>query len=502
MGMTGPPPPAAGTPGPPPGPTGSPGPTGPEPAPVPPWNIGRLRVPDARASAASQVVVYLVAAFAFGIAGWASGGYEHALAAMAALGLGAVLGATTEADRAFRQASGVVLGLLTTVALTVASVIGAGVLRLDVGDADLATQLLLGAGLLVAGLDWRRVPRLKVVPALSGVLVVVVVATASGPVLALGVAWLALAVAALWSLEVDQRRAYDRPRSLGPTGVAPDDGARDLLASLALALLLGVILASFAAVPSCRPSLGHWNLPWQPGGGTGEGPSGPDLLSFSTNWEAFGFARSQGEQFVEIDGELHRLVEGESGRPELENLVTGERLSLALEGDDLVARDRAGTERARFRHVDRAAADQGGGTDWRRIALLALLALAVAVAVGLLWRWYRRRRPPPADARSWAEERVRDLDRFGRSHRRPRAPGATIHQHTALLVGSVAPDDRLHRVGAVVSDALFGRDEPSLEERLWTEQVIQEITTTHPPARWWRRSRGRGPSGASERPTP
>lgn len=493
MGVTGSPPPAAPPPGPPPGPTdptGPPGATGPGPAPVPPWNLGRLRVPDARASAASQVVVYLVAAFAFGIAGWASGGYDHAVAAMAALGLGALVGATTEADRAFRHASGVVLGILTTVTLTVASVIVAGLLRLDVGDADVATQLLLGAGLVVAGLDWRRVPRLKVVPALSGVLVVIVVATAAGPVLALGVAWLALAVAALWSLEVDQRRAYDQPRSLGPGGTPDDDGARDLLGSLALALLLGVILASFAAVPSCRPSLGSWNLSWQPGGGSREGPAGPDLLSFSTNWEAFGFDRSRGEQFVEIDGELHRLVEGASGRPELENVVTGERLSLDLEGDDLVARDRSGNERARFRHVDQTPADQGGGTDWRRIALVAL---AVALAVGLVWWWLRRRRPPPADARTWAEDRVRELDRFGRAHRRRRGPAVTVHQHTAVLAGSVAPDDRLHRVGDVVSDALFGRDEPSLEERLWTEQVIQEIVTAHPPPRWWRGRRRRPP---------
>jgi hypothetical protein len=445
-------------------------------------------VPEARASATSQVAVYLVATFALGIAGWASGGYEHAVAAMAALGLGALVGSTTEADRAFRHAPGVVVGILTTVTLTIASVIAGNALRLDIGDADVASQLLLGAGLVVSGLDWRRVARLKVVPALAGILVLFVVATASGPVLALGVAWLALAVAALWSLEVDQRRAYPQPQVLGPAAGPPDDGARDLLGSLAVALLLGLVVASFAAVPSCNPSLGDWNLPWRPGGGPGDGPSGPDLSSFSTDRGAFGFDGSSGEPEVEIDGQPHRLVEDGAGRPELENLVTGERLGLTQEGDDLVARDRNGTERARFRSVDQAPDDDGGGTDWR---LMALAVLAVAAVTVLVWWWVRRRRrrSPPDGARTWAGDRVRELDRFGRAHRRPRSAGTTIHQHVAELAASVAPDDRLHRVGAIVSDALFGRVEPTVEDRLWTERVILELTTAHPPPRWWRRRR-------------
>jgi len=487
--------PSSPAPWPPPPPAAGPGEPGPPPGtepPVPVWNLGRLRVPEARASATSQVAVYVVTAFAFGLLGWATDGYHHAVAAMFALGVGALIGSTTEVDRAFRQASGVVLGILTTLTLTMASVIVSNALRLDVGGADVATQLLLGAGLLVAGLDWRRVGRLKAVPVLAGVPVVIVVAMGSGPVLALGVGWLALAVAALWSLEVDQRRAYEQPRALGPRGdTAPDDGARDLAGSLVLALLLGALLASFAAVPSCSPSLGSWNPPWQRGGGNVELPNGPDLLSFDTDLGSFGFRGPTGQQEIDIDGVPHRLVDGASGRPELENVQTGERLSLAIEGDDLVARDRNGTERARFAEIDQAKPDERDrGTDWRVVALVVVVA---AAALGLLWWWLRRRRrgPPPDDHRSWAESRVRDLDRFSRAHGRPRAAGETVHRHTAHLVTSVAPDDRLHRVGDVLSDALFGRGEPTMADRLWTEQVIHEVTAAHPAPRWWQRRRRR-----------
>ena len=464
-----------------------------------PWNVGRLRVPEARASATSQMAVYLVAAFAFGIIGWSTRGYDHAVAAMMALGAGALIGSTTEVDRLFRNAPGIVLGVLTSVALTAGSAFLVGLLELDVGGADGATQLLLGAGLLVAGLDWRRVTRLKVVPALAGIPVVIVVAAADGPVLALGVGWLALAVAALWSLEVDQRRAYDQPRALGPTGdTAAGDGARDLAGSLVLALLLGLVLATFAAVPSCSPSLGRWDLPWRPsGGGHRDVLGGPDLLRFDSNWGEFGFRNPGDQPMVDIDGVPHRLVEGESGRPELENTQTGERLSLAVEGEDLVARDRNGTERARFSKVDQAAQDRGGGRDWR---IVALVVAAVLAAAALLWWWLRRRRPPPDDPRSWAEARVRELERFGRGHGQARTVDETVRHHSQRLATTVADDPRLHRVGDVLSDALFGHGDPTVETRLWTEQVIQEVAAAHPAPRWWHRDRRR-PADPTEVPT-
>ncbi len=476
---------------------------------VTPWNQGRLRIPEAQASPASQVAVFGVAASAFVLLGWLSQNYPAAVAAVTALGIGAVVGATTSVDRFFRNAPGLLMGVL---AIPVVSLAGVIVLSLvDAPPPPAGDQLVLGLGLLIWGLDWRRVTRLRLVPVATGV-PMSAVAVASGPALAMTLAWLALALVSLWSLEIDQRRSYEHPRSLASSGAKrPGSDATDLVASLALTLALGLVIASFAVLPSCNLSLGDLRLPWRPSSTrVGSDHANLDLgrwLMFDLDGQISGLRLPQGGEVLpnfELDGDWWRLVAGADGRPQLENLRTGERLDLSLEGGDIVARDSDGRERARFPGVGGSEGSASNNQDlkdhqttqWWKTALVAALAM---VLLGLAaWWWTRRRRPSAADPRSWAEQQVRVLERFAADHDRPRAVDRSPRAMLADLASTVSPDPRLVRVADVLTDALFGRAEPTMEERLRTEQAIAEVIEAHPPPEQRGRRRRTSPPTLTE----
>ena len=59
-----------------------------------------------------------------------------------------------------------------------------------------------------------RVSLIWLVPVVAALPVLIVSTSDQGPMLALSIAWLALAVATLWSLECDQRAAFSDPRPL------------------------------------------------------------------------------------------------------------------------------------------------------------------------------------------------------------------------------------------------------------------------------------------------
>ena len=133
------------------------------------------------------------------------------------------------------------------------------------------------------------------------------------------------------------------------------------------------------------------------------------------------------------------------------------------------------------------------GTNW---LLIAGLALGVALFVGLVIWWLRRSRP--VSDRTWAEGLVRRIDREGAVRGRPRRAGETIVAYTSELSAGSLPDPRLTSVGRVVSDALFGRHEPTAELRDWAEATLAEIVELHPLPKWTDRfRRGAAPSAAT-----
>lgn len=500
-----------------------------------PWNLGMLAVPEGRARAVSQLAVYATATYMFFLLGWLSLNYQYSVSAALSLAAGAVISARTEVDQKFQTVSGLAAGFLAMIAVAVAVGLFLTVTSIDPGSGDLVEHLLLCSWMFVTGLDWRRVRRLRIIPAVTGLPVVFVVLGADSSALALGLLWLGLALFSLWSLETDQRRAYHQPGSLSPGSGGPPLGrAGDLVSSVVLALVLGAFVASFASLPSCRPSFGPFGFDR----GTGErremspDNSEPiDLYDMTTTGDRLGVNPSTGTGTTTIDGEPYSLSTDPSGRAQLENQLTGERLVLGVEGDDVVARDSQGRERARFPGA--GGSTKGGGGDsgggggrgsssgsgpgsgngsgsgsdsgsgsgsstgtgaetpdrkppaWHLVLAASLIAASLAL---LVW-WFRQDRGDPGRGpRSWAEEQMRVIDRFSRAHQVPRAPGQTIHVSLANLTTAVGADPRLGHVGDVLSEALFDRGEPSMAERLWVEQVIDDLVSSHPPPRRWRRS--------------
>lgn len=471
----------AAPPGAPPPPGGS-GPSQEEPAP-PYWRMSQLVIPDASASASSQAITYLVAVYPIGMVAHAADAPGAGVAIALSLLAGVIACVTTRTSRFFRQVPGMFLGVMASVATAIALAFISSGVRGAPADGDMIAVLIFGVGAFVTGLDWGRVGRLRAVPVLAAIPVLLVAAGGDGSNLAVSVGWLALAVAALWSLELDQRKAFSAPRSLTPHPERPDDvGSRDLAGALGLALLLGLLFAFSASMPSCSaniPGLGRFGF---------DGPDVRREIPFDTDrlslddirFGNFPFDWNGDLPSIDINGVEHILREGASGMLYLENLLTGERYEVRRENGNLVARDEFGTVIAVIRPME-AEPPEGSPSSipWRNIVVVA----AVVLAAGLATWWYLKRRKPPAssEARQWAEDMVARLDRFGRGHGTPRSRSETVGQHSHALTRSVVHDARLIEVARVVSDALFDREQPTMDRRIWAEQVIDEIIDAHPP---------------------
>ena len=443
--------------------------------------MSQLVAPDATASPPSQAITYLVAAYPAGMIAHASSEPGVGIAIALSLLAGVAVGVASGASRFFRQVPGTFLGVvasvITAVGLAFATSAGA-----PVADGRMTAVLIIGSGAFVAGLDWTRVGRLRAVPVIAAFPVLLVSTAGDGLRLAISLGWLALAVAALWSLELDQRKAFSAPRPLTPHPPGPDDvGSRDLAGAMGIALLLGLLFAFSASMPSCSPNIG----------GLGRfGFNTPDVgreVPFDTSrlslddirFGNFPFDWSGDLPTIDINGIEHILREGASGMLYLENLLTGERYEVTREGGNLVARDEFGNVIAVIRPAPDQPDDQRSGFPWKTVLVVAAVAAAAGAA---LW-WYLKRRRPPAspDGRQWAEDVVARLDRFGRAHGTPRSRSETFGHHAEALNREVVDDRRLADVARVVSDALFDREQPTMERRIWTEQVVDEIIEAHPP---------------------
>lgn len=457
-------------------------------APPPPWRAARLVVPEADASATSQVAVYLVAVYAVGLVSWAIGVLWPGAVLAAALGGGAVVAATVPSVRRhFRHAPGLVLGPILAVGLLVLLGVLTAVTGLGGLFGPVGAMACLAVGAFVVGLDWCDVARLRAVPVLAGLPVVLVSLSDQGPMLVFSLGWLALAVLALWSLECDQRAAYVDVRALGPAGAEEGDvGSRDLAGALLVAMAIGLLFAFSASMPSCSLSL--------PGTDRISLPSVSEQLDLSR----YGFRLDGDLPEIDHEGIPYRLHTTPSGHMILEDLRTGERYPVFQEDDLLVARDRNGEVVAVFRPVDDDPPDDAAPSeprDWSGPLRVLGVLLAVGALTALAWWWWRRRRPPTAPgSRAWAEQQVRRLDRLGQRHGADRRAAETVACHTRRLAGGPLPDDRLPEVGRLLSDALFGQAPPTMATRLWVEQVIDQVTEAHPaPGRRERRRRAAAP---------
>ncbi len=116
------------------------------------------------------------------------------------------------------------------------------------------------------------------------------------------------------------------------------------------------------------------------------------------------------------------------------------------------------------------------GIPWKAIAVGVLVVAALA---GLAY-WLIKRRRPPRDPGSWAQEMARRLDEEGAERGRPRNPSETVVDYTVALADEPLPDPRLVTVGAVVSEALFDRQEPPESTRSWADTVVSEALEANP----------------------
>jgi hypothetical protein len=128
-----------------------------------------------------------------------------------------------------------------------------------------------------------------------------------------------------------------------------------------------------------------------------------------------------------------------------------------------------------------------GGLWW---LLVLVAAVTVVWGASRTFAWWHRRR-----ARPWVTRCYERLTRAGRKRGRPRRPTETPAEYCEALAGEV-PDDRLVRVGALLTEAAYSTREPPPDARSWADEVVREVTRTS-RSRLGRASRpsGKAPPG-------
>lgn len=124
------------------------------------------------------------------------------------------------------------------------------------------------------------------------------------------------------------------------------------------------------------------------------------------------------------------------------------------------------------------------------VAVLVGLALATWLAV-----WLARRRRA-LRSRPWATRCYERLGRAGARYGRPRRPPETPAEYCAALA-AIVPEDRLARVGDLLTVAAYSTREPPAEDRRWADAVVADLWRRAP-----RRRRGRGRDTPPPAPVP
>ena len=261
----------------------------PAPGPWPKVPLPDGPTPDAPwAGTRSQVASFLVASLALGILCTAAGHPEWAVLAIATLGTGVALGLGAGLHRFLRPLAGTVAGAFAGVGVAVV------LLLLWSRSMDAVPWGVIPlAWVLLVGVDWRLVSRLRALPFVFGLFVVLAVLNDQTWTFAAALVWLALALGSLSSLEADRRAAQPKAVPVSPGPEPHDVRATDLVTTVLLALAIALVAALVLSTPSCRfpgtgdrfGDLGSGLDPselGEPGGtggtgGTGSGP-GPGQL--------------------------------------------------------------------------------------------------------------------------------------------------------------------------------------------------------------------------------
>ncbi|WP_426571140.1 hypothetical protein [Aquihabitans sp. McL0605] len=115
-----------------------------------------------------------------------------------------------------------------------------------------------------------------------------------------------------------------------------------------------------------------------------------------------------------------------------------------------------------------------------RAILAVILGLALIAGIVALVRRHLRR-PPPPPAPPWALQLARDLEHEGARRGRPRRRSEPLAAYAAALSDTALPDERIARVGAIVSTALFAAHEPAAIDREWAIATLTQVVDAHPP---------------------
>jgi hypothetical protein len=484
------------------------------------------------AHAPSQIAAYLEIVLAVGM-GCAL--FDHApefFAIVGALGAGAILSNVTPIGKVFTNVSGVIVSLC---AVLVTLVLGAFSDRLLAEDPWLA---LWAVAALVLGLDWCFAPRLRARVVFSGVIVIPLVGADEQWAYPGAVAWFIGAIATLWLLERDVRRAATRPVPLVPTPRRRTRPA-EFAGPAAVALLAGLAATFLIADVTCAP---RRTIPLT-GADSSRRASGPD-------WSPGGLLRLdvRSGSYLPDPGAPGRIPVPDPGGVPVERDERGRAVIRQPDGStrtydrDALGRDRVTVDGEDGRRTfvydengnglriteydeqgevvqeyvydpDLGGSGGGGGSDTEGAAgaaggersptpttetgdphdepstarswgwwLLALGVIAVAAAVMVAALVSRARRAGPAERpRTWAARLADRLDEEGRRRGRSRATGETVVGHADALADGPLPDDRLRNVGSIVSAALFGRTTPPEDTRAWAESVVDDASASHPP---------------------
>jgi hypothetical protein len=374
---------------------------------------------------------------------------------------------------------------------------------------------------LVVGLDWDRVVRLRVRVLASGAWLVPALAVADDPgdALPLGLVWFAVACTALWLLQRDGVGVVTRATPLAPhparSGLRPLELLGVAGASAAIALLLALVLG----VPSCSlfpdesdvpgdlsTSIGDPDLGGGSGGvggsgsgagsasggaggsGSGSGSVGPvdsGSLYYDGN-EAYRYDPATGQYyrdpandygFKDPDGDV--WVPAENGKPLPPGAEIGDG---EVRGGRFPSGEMADGAGGSGEQAD--AAERDGGDDSPSLAglIAALVTLVVLGVIGyLLWRRWGGGGTDLAP-RSWAEEAARRLEEEGRRRGRPRADHEPVTTYARELAADTG-DTRLAAAGVVVSAALFAPTPPEPSACAWVDAVLAELAAAEPAAR-------------------
>lgn len=497
------------------------------------------------ARGAGQALTYAACASAMVLVAMMADAPEWGLAASLALGAGVAIGIAVDAGRAFRSVPGWVAAIGTTV--LVGAVLSLAAPSLPSGS--LAALLL--PGLLVLGLDWQQVSRLRGLTIAFGVLVVVAVAeTGAGSYLA-GMAWLALAFVTFTQLEADARHDLPAVRAATDGVQLPEVRTTDVVGTLAIAIAVAFLLALVISVPSCNRRLpddaadrrlddsgqtssrgtgtdaddgrryvpdpnGDYLIPDRGTPGSSEGtrervpipderqvgPRGapyerddvqPDGTVWSVERDAQGDLRIT---VTEPDGDrrsyrYHRLPDGRIQVDEYDE--DGERVR-RLWWDpngrlvDDAATNPSGTPQDRSPQDQQQDQQRKRGFTVDPRLVLAIVAVLLALAAGAWWLAKQVGRPDPPDAPPWALALVAAMADEGRRRGRPRGRAEPVPAFAAALAEGPLPDARLAPLADVLSQALFSRSQPSEEQRAWAEQTWGEILEANPRQRGRRRA--------------